>query len=92
MEPFAIWNFFLMGLLLWLGRRYDKWLKTGDLFLIYLIGYPLGRFLLEFLRLDVSMVGGINANQMLMAAVAIISGGILFWRHSSARGDVLENE
>jgi phosphatidylglycerol---prolipoprotein diacylglyceryl transferase len=85
----SLWNLFLMGLLLWLGRRYDQWLKTGDLFLIYLIGYPLGRFFLEFLRLDVSLVGGINANQMIMAAVAIISGGILFWRHSAARGEVV---
>jgi phosphatidylglycerol:prolipoprotein diacylglycerol transferase len=80
----SLWNFALMGLLLWLGRRYDHWLKDGDLFIIYLIGYPLGRFFLEFLRLDVSMVGGINANQMLMAVVVILAGGLLYWRHRPA--------
>jgi phosphatidylglycerol---prolipoprotein diacylglyceryl transferase len=77
----SLWNLGLMALLLWIGRRYDKWLKDGDIFLIYLIGYPIGRFLLEFLRLDVSMVGGININQMLMAIVALLAAGLLVWRH-----------
>lgn len=77
----SLWNFALMGLLLWLGRRYDNWLKPGDLFLIYLIGYPLGRVMLEFLRLDVSMIGGININQVLMIVVALIAAGLLIWRH-----------
>lgn len=77
----SLWNFALMGLLLWLGRRYDQRLKPGDLFLVYLIGYPIGRFLLEFLRLDVSLVGGINANQILMAIVSILAGVLLYWRH-----------
>jgi len=38
-----------MIFLLWLGRRYPDRLKNGDLFLIYLIIYPVGRFFLEFL-------------------------------------------
>jgi phosphatidylglycerol:prolipoprotein diacylglycerol transferase len=88
----SLWNLALMGLLLWLGRRYESWLKTGDLFLIYLIGYPLGRFFLEFLRLDVSLVGGINANQLVMAAVAIIAGGLLFWRHTQASEETITAE
>jgi phosphatidylglycerol---prolipoprotein diacylglyceryl transferase len=39
-------------------------LKNGDIFLVYLVVYPVGRFLLDFLRLDASMVGGININQI----------------------------
>lgn len=77
----SLWNLALMSLLLWLERRYGERLKVGDLFLVYLIGYPFGRFLLEFLRLDVSMVGGININQILMAIVALIAAGLLIWRH-----------
>ncbi|MFM8321393.1 MAG: prolipoprotein diacylglyceryl transferase family protein, partial [Chloroflexota bacterium] len=42
-----------------------------DLMLIYLVGYPLGRFLLEFLRLDSSQVAGLNANQTVMAVVGL---------------------
>jgi phosphatidylglycerol:prolipoprotein diacylglycerol transferase len=71
-----------MGLLLYLGKRFVNWLKNGDLFLIYLVVYGLGRFLLEFLRLDSSQVAGINANQTVMAIVALASAGLFMWRHS----------
>jgi phosphatidylglycerol:prolipoprotein diacylglycerol transferase len=77
----SIWDLFNMGVLLWLGRRYQDRLKDGDIFLVYLIIYPVGRFLLEFLRLDASFVAGINANQTLMAVVAIGSTLTLIYRH-----------
>jgi phosphatidylglycerol:prolipoprotein diacylglycerol transferase len=80
----CLWNLGLMGLLLWLGRRYESRLKAGDLFLIYLIGYPLGRFFLEFLRLDTAQIGGLNANQAVMAVVAVSAAAVLFMRHRRA--------
>jgi phosphatidylglycerol:prolipoprotein diacylglycerol transferase len=70
-----------MFLLLWISRRYADRLKNGDIFLIYLIAYPIGRFFLDFLRLDASRVAGININQTLMAVVAILSASALLWRH-----------
>ncbi|HSO27038.1 MAG TPA: prolipoprotein diacylglyceryl transferase family protein, partial [Anaerolineales bacterium] len=70
---------------LWLGRKHQHRLITGDLFLVYMITYPVGRFLLEFLRLDFSPVAGINANQTLMAVVAVFAAGWLYWRHRQAR-------
>jgi phosphatidylglycerol:prolipoprotein diacylglycerol transferase len=77
----SLWNLANMALLLWLTRRYSDRLKSGDIFLVYLIVYPIGRFLLDFLRLDAAMVGGINANQTAMAFVAVLSAMALFWRH-----------
>jgi phosphatidylglycerol:prolipoprotein diacylglycerol transferase len=77
----SLWNFANVILLLWLARRFSDRLKPGDLFLIYLITYPVGRFLLEFLRLDASQVAGLNANQTVMAIVAILSAAIFFLRH-----------
>ncbi len=77
----SLWDLANMALLLWLGQRYHERLKTGDIFLIYLVVYPLGRFLLEFLRLDASQVAGINANQAVMLAIFIVSGVYLTWRH-----------
>ena len=77
----SLWNLANMFLLIWVTRRYGERLKNGDVFLVYLIVYPLGRFLLDFLRLDASMVGGFNVNQTLMAVVAVISAFALFWRH-----------
>jgi phosphatidylglycerol---prolipoprotein diacylglyceryl transferase len=77
----SLWNLANMFFLLWLGRRYKEWLRPGDLFLFYLVGYPLGRFLLEFLRLDASELAGVNANQTLMLIVMVLAAVLLFLRH-----------
>ncbi|GAB4415908.1 MAG: prolipoprotein diacylglyceryl transferase [Anaerolineales bacterium] len=81
----SLWNLGNMFLLIWLTRRYASRLKDGDIFLVYLIVYPVGRFLLDFLRLDAAMVGGINANQSVMAVVALLSVLALVWRHRADR-------
>jgi len=78
----SLWNLANMVFLLWLGRKKTEWLKNGDLFLIYLVTYPLGRFLLEFIRLDSPLVGTINTNQTIMLIVALVSSGLLLWRHN----------
>ncbi|UCH59091.1 MAG: prolipoprotein diacylglyceryl transferase [Anaerolineales bacterium] len=85
----SLWNFANMGFLLWIGRRYPDKLKAGDLFLMYLIGYPVGRFLLEFLRLDSAQIAGINANQTFMLVVMILAAGLLFWRHRQSGPTVI---
>jgi len=77
----SLYNLANFALLMWLGRRYSSRLRSGDLFLVYLVVYPIGRFLLEFLRLDPAMVGGININQTVMLVVAIFAAGALLWRH-----------
>jgi phosphatidylglycerol:prolipoprotein diacylglycerol transferase len=77
----SLWNLGNMVLLLWLGRRYPQRLRDGDLFLVYLVIYPLGRFLMEFLRLDSAQLGGINANQTFMALVALAAAVGLWLRH-----------
>jgi phosphatidylglycerol:prolipoprotein diacylglycerol transferase len=76
-----IYNLFNMALLLWVDKRYFKQLRDGDIFFLYLVVYPLGRFFLEFLRLDTAMVGGLNMNQVIMAIVAIASAVILLIHH-----------
>ena len=77
----SIWNLLNMVFLLFMSRRFSSWLKDGDILLMYLIGYPMGRFFLEFLRLDSPRFGTINVNQMVMLVVALVSGFLLFWRH-----------
>ena len=77
----SLWNIGNVALLLWLGRRFKERLKAGDIFLIYLVVYAIGRFLLEFLRLDSSQVAGINANQALMLVVMVAASLFFAWRH-----------
>jgi len=81
----SLWNLLNMAILLWLGRRFQKWLKPGDLFFFYMIQYSIGRFLLEFLRLDASQVAGINFNQTFVAVVAVVAGLIVVWNHRLRR-------
>lgn len=76
-----LWNLANMFMLLWVSRRFSDRLKKGDLFLVYLIVYPVGRFFLDFLRLDASLVGGININQTVMGVIAVCSTIALYWRH-----------
>jgi phosphatidylglycerol:prolipoprotein diacylglycerol transferase len=77
----SLWNVINMAVLLWLARRFEKWLKPGDIFLIYMIMYSIGRFSLEFLRLDASQVAGINFNQTFVIIVALVAGIIIFLNH-----------
>lgn len=88
----SIWNLLNMGLLLFLERRFPEKLKEGDLFLIYLIGYPFGRFFLEFLKLDAPRVGTININQTVMLVVIVIASVLLFLRHRKTAAPTTEAE
>jgi phosphatidylglycerol:prolipoprotein diacylglycerol transferase len=84
----SLWNLGNMFLLLWLARRFQDSLKNGDIFLVYTIMYATGRFLLEFLRLDASMIAGLNANQTFMLVVGVAAAGALIWRHRSGASPV----
>ena len=81
----SIWNLANVGFLIWFGEKFKDRLKAGDVFLVYLVTYPLGRFVLEFLRLDASQIAGINANQTLMVVIALASASLLIWRHREDR-------
>ncbi len=81
----SLWNVLNMAILLWMGRRFEKWLQPGDLFYVYMIMYSIGRFSLEFLRVDASQVGGINFNQTFVIFVALAAGVFLFLNHRPRR-------
>ncbi|RJP52351.1 MAG: prolipoprotein diacylglyceryl transferase [Anaerolineaceae bacterium] len=81
----SILNFINVFFLMWLTRRFEDRLKPGDVLLAYIITYPIIRFSLDFLRLDASELGGINANQTFMAIVAIVAAVVLFIRHRSSK-------
>jgi prolipoprotein diacylglyceryl transferase len=71
----SFWNLLLCGFLLWVQKRYQ--LAAGRLLGVYLIGYGIGRFWIEGLRIDPShMVGGLRWNQWV--ALAAIAGGAIY--------------
>jgi len=78
-------NFIGFALIFWISRRFEKRLRAGDLFLIYLIWYPLVRFCLEFFRTDswfFSVLGlHFNVVHILSVITIIAAAAILFIRH-----------
>lgn len=82
----SLWNFIGFGLLFWVSRRYEDRLRPGDLFLMYLIWYPLGRFFIEFIRTDSWFFAGTNFNvvHILSAVTIIVAGLILIFRRRAA--------
>lgn len=57
------WNIVGAGLLLFIGRRFKGWLRDGDIFLMYLIWYPVGRIWVEMFRPDAWRMGSLAAAQ-----------------------------
>ena len=82
----SLWNLLLLiVILLWTKKR--KF--SGQLFLMYLFGYGLGRFWIEGIRVDQLMLFGTGrpVSQLLSGLLAVISGGILvfkFWKMRKA--------
>jgi phosphatidylglycerol:prolipoprotein diacylglycerol transferase len=81
----ALWNLAAVFVLIWIARKYGNKLPSGSLFLMYLISYAFIRFWLDFLRLDASQVGGVNANQTFMAIVILVAGAGLVTRIKRAK-------
>jgi phosphatidylglycerol:prolipoprotein diacylglycerol transferase len=88
-QPLFLYEFILdlliVALLLILARKFVSKLKNGDIFLIYMISYSLGRFFLEFLKVDQNTVWGINTNQIVMGVLFVIGVVVLVIRHITSK-------
>lgn len=70
----GLWNCLIL-LIIFLYRKHKKF--DGELFCIYLMGYGMGRFLIESLRIDQLQIGhtGIAATQVV--CICIFIGGLI---------------
>ena len=78
----SLWCLGLCFLLLWIDRRFRP--APGQLMAMYFIGYGIGRFWVEGLRIDeADHVGGLRFNQW-VAVVMVVAGAIalLFMRRN----------
>ena len=72
----SLWNLALAAFLVWLGRRFVR-RNPGRLLAVYLIGYGIGRFWIEGLRIDATKEGGgLRLNQWM--AIVIVVGGATY--------------
>lgn len=69
----SLWNLINFSILILISRSERQRERSGELFFLYILIYAIGRFLLEFIRLDASFISGINANQVTMAIAASTS-------------------
>jgi prolipoprotein diacylglyceryl transferase len=79
----SLWNFALCGVLIWIDKRFS--LRPGRLFAVYIIGYGIGRFWVESLRIDpADDFGGLRFNQWVALVAAVGAAAYLvidWWRH-----------
>mgnify|MGYP003802406817 CR=1 FL=1 len=66
----SLWNFAVFIFLLWYTRRRKY---EGQIFLLYLILYSIGRFFIEGLRTDSLMLGPLRVAQLVSIAAIIFS-------------------
>jgi phosphatidylglycerol:prolipoprotein diacylglycerol transferase len=78
-----LWDTLGFIVLYYISRRFKTRLRNGDLFLMYLIWFPIGRFFIEFMRSDSWFFPGthIDLVHILSAVVVITSATILIVRH-----------
>jgi prolipoprotein diacylglyceryl transferase len=80
----SLWDLLVCGVLLLVARRFARRLKSGDVLLLYVSLYSLGRFFVETLRVDESFIigDGFRGNLLLSAVLALTFALILFLRHA----------
>ena len=77
----SLWNLMVFGLLMTLFFRgwQGKQLKTGTLFLVYLVAYSLGRLWIEGLRTDSLMLGWLKMAQVVSLVCISLGLAGLAW-------------
>lgn len=84
----SLWNLSVFALLMFLffrGLKGKPSLKLGTIFLVYWIGYSLGRFWIEGLRMDSLMLGPLRIAQIVSLAGITIGTLGLIWLYRLQR-------
>ncbi len=89
----SVWNLCGVLLLLLLDYRHGtqaapprRWLRHGDLLLLYLVYYSLGRFWIEGLRTDSLYLGSLRIAQVVSLLLVAIGAVLLFVNHRRSSG------
>ena len=82
----AIWSLVAFYVLWRIYHQYRDRLLSGDIILLYIMQYSFARFMLEFLRVEVAVIGdtGINSSQTVTLIGFVLSLALLIYRHRTA--------
>jgi phosphatidylglycerol:prolipoprotein diacylglycerol transferase len=79
----SLWSLLAFIVLLNLYLRSRESFRPGDFFLLWVMQYAFIRFMLEFIRVETSLVAGVNFSQVI-CVIAFVISLILFVRSRSA--------
>ena len=77
----SLWDLLAFAILMIVLHRYEDRLREGDVFLCYLILYPVGRILVEMQRPDAWIVAGVPVAQIISGALIVLAALVLVLRH-----------
>ena len=82
----SVWNLCVLGFMLWYRKRKRF---TGEMLLIYLTGYGIGRAWIEGLRTDQLLIPGteLAVSQVLSMVIAVISLAVLLFHRRKGLGE-----
>src|SRR5918997_1341088 len=80
----SIWDLLVCLALLWIARRFANRLRDGDVLLLYVSLYSVGRFFVETLRVDPAFLIGdsFRGNLLVSSVLALGSAMVLLLRHA----------
>jgi phosphatidylglycerol---prolipoprotein diacylglyceryl transferase len=80
----ALWDVLVCLVLLWVARRFSERLKAGDILMLYVSLYSVGRFLIETLRVDEAFLiaDSIRGNRFVSGVLALGFALLLLLRHA----------
>jgi phosphatidylglycerol:prolipoprotein diacylglycerol transferase len=81
----SLWCLLVFIALALMAHKWKERLLEGDVLLGYIIGYPLGRFFIEYFRPDAWMIGPIAAAQLFAIMCVVGGGALLIVRHARGR-------
>jgi len=73
----SLWDLGVFLLLMWFRKRRKL---DGEVFCLYMIGYGVGRALIEGLRTDSLMLGSLRISQVLAVVFAVVFTGLFIYR------------
>ena len=84
----ALWNVLVCLVLLWVAHHFKEQLKAGDIFMLYVVLYASGHFLVETLRVDQAFLigGSVNGELIVSGALALVFALLLVSRHLRSSG------
>lgn len=85
----SMWNLVLLGIIM-VYRKHKKF--NGEIISIYMMGYGLGRFIIEGLRTDQLLLPGIHVavSQVVSVCMIIIGAGFVIYKRKIQRGTKAE--